>query len=447
MAPLLQLALPLLVAAPALVSDERALNLPIGDPARRDRQLALTVDGISDASRGDLVAPPELAARLEPVKLLFVGESHVDMDFHRVQLRVLQELHKRGRQVLVGLEMYPVGEQAALDRWHSDPALGEEAFLGESHWYRNWGYHWNYYRDIFLFAKAAGIPMFGVNVPRSVVQTVRTKGFAALTPEQKAMLPPRIDTDSAEHRRLVRAFFGGEDSAHADLPEAMFDGMYRAQCTWDAAMGWNALQALRAHGGDQAIMVVLAGSGHVAYGLGAERQARLWFQGRTASLLPVPVVDDDHPEPVSAVQASYADFVWGLPPSAPLPYPTLGLSLAEQKSEDHYKVVVVSPDSPAALAGLRVGDALMAMDGVTLDDKETANRLMSEKRWGDAVSCRVLREGQEQTIVAYLRRQLPKALRAGRTKEPKIAPGSMPPSAIPGKPPSMPVKPPAGGGS
>ncbi|HXY39572.1 MAG TPA: ChaN family lipoprotein, partial [Vicinamibacteria bacterium] len=133
MIPLLHLALPLLVAAPALASDERALDLPIGDPLRKDRQLTLTVDAIGDASRGDLVAPGELAARLEAVQLLFVGESHVDMDFHRVQLRVLQELHKRGRQVLVGLEMYPVGEQAALDRWHSDKALGEEAFLSESH--------------------------------------------------------------------------------------------------------------------------------------------------------------------------------------------------------------------------------------------------------------------------------------------------------------------------
>ena len=35
-------------------------------------------------------------------------------------------------------------------------------------------------------------------------------------------------------------------------------------------------------------MVVLVGSGHVAYGLGAERQARLWFSGKTASVDPDP---------------------------------------------------------------------------------------------------------------------------------------------------------------
>ena len=59
------------------------------------------------------------------------------------------------------------------------------------------------------------------------------------------------------------------------MPDAMFQGMFRAQCTWDAAMGWNALQALKKHGGEKAIMVVLIGSGHVAYGLGAERQVKL----------------------------------------------------------------------------------------------------------------------------------------------------------------------------
>jgi hypothetical protein len=32
--------------------------------------------------------------------------------------------------------MYPAvaAEQAWLDRWHSDKALTEERFLGESHW-------------------------------------------------------------------------------------------------------------------------------------------------------------------------------------------------------------------------------------------------------------------------------------------------------------------------
>ncbi len=414
-------ALLLACAASAARADERALNLPIGDPARRDREVGLVLDGITDSARGDTITPPELAARLDGVKLLFVGESHTDMEFHRVQLRVVQELHARGRQVLIGLEMYPATaeQQQWLDRWSADKALGEEAFLHESHWYKSWGYHWNYYRDIFVFARENGIRMFGVNVPRDVVQTARTKGFEALTPEQRALLPARVDTESAEHQKLFRAFFGESDALHGSMPDAMFQGMFRAQCTWDAAMGWQALQALKKHGGEKAIMVVLVGSGHVAYGLGAERQARLWFDGNTASVIPVPIREDEGEPLVGKVQASYADFVWGLPPSTDPLYPVVGLSTPEQKSGERYKVIMVSKESPAAAAGFQVGDELVSIDGTPYTDKETANRLMSGKRWGDAVVYKVLRGGQELTLTVHLRRQPPKPASDKTTEAPR----------------------------
>jgi uncharacterized iron-regulated protein len=305
---------------------DQALNLAIGDPVRKDREASLVLDGITDCARGDLVTPPEMAARLDGVRLLFVGESHTDMEFHKVQLRVIQELHERGRQVLLGLEMYPTTEQPWLDRWSPDKAITEEGFLKESHWYGNWGYHWDYYRGIFLFARTNGIRMFGVNVPRTVVQTMRMRGFDALTPEQKTLLPARIDTESIEHRQLFRAFFGPDDALHGSMPPEMFEGMFRAQCTWDAAMGANAVQALGKHGSEKAIMVVLIGSGHVAYGLGAERQAKLWFDGRTGSLIPVGVADPEARQPISRVRASYANFVWGVPPVTDPIYPTLGIS-------------------------------------------------------------------------------------------------------------------------
>jgi membrane-associated protease RseP (regulator of RpoE activity) len=184
--------------------------------------------------------------------------------------------------------------------------------------------------------------------------------------------------------------------------------MFRAQCTWDAAMGWNALKALEKHGGEKAIMVVLVGSGHVAYGKGAERQARLWFSGKSASVIPIPIRDEEHEPLVEKVQASYADFVWGLPPSTDPLYPVVGISTPEQKSGERYRVIMVSKESPAEAAGFKVGDELVSIDGTPYQDKEVVNRLMSEKRWGDAVVYKVMRDGQEQTLTAYLRRRAPK---------------------------------------
>jgi len=414
-------------------ADDRALDLAIGDPARRDAHAAVVLDGITDARTGDVITPAELAARLDGVRLLFVGESHTNDDFHQAQLRIVQELQRRGRQVLIGLEMYPASEQEWLDRWFSEPAMTEEAFVAGSRWYKNWGYHWNFYRPIFAFAHASGIRLFGVNAPRAVVQTVRMKGFDALTPEQRVFLPERVDLDSDEHKQLFRAFFTSADALHGAMSDEMFAAMFRAQCTWDAAMGWNALQALRKHGGDRAITVVLIGSGHVAYGLGAERQARLWFDGSIASVVPIPVADAEHDTVVTRVRASYADFVWGLPPETDPLYPTLGVSTPEQKSGERFKVIAVAKGSVGEAAGFAVGDELVSLDGVAIVDKETTNRLMAEKRWGDAAVYRVLRGGQEVTLQAHFRRTAPRPSGAARPAE----------AATPGAParPAMPAMP------
>ena len=42
-----------------------------------------------------------------------------------------------------------------------------------------------------------------------------------------------------------------------------------------------------------AIVVVLVGSGHVAYGLGIERQARRWFDGEVSTLIPLAIRQGD----------------------------------------------------------------------------------------------------------------------------------------------------------
>src|SRR5262245_31441964 len=140
--------------------------------------------------------------------------------------------------------------------------------------------------------------------------------------------------------------------------------MFAAQCTCYAAMGANAVKALLASGDKDAIMVVLIGSGHVAYGLGAERQARLAFDGKTASLIPIPVKDDKGQAPV--VRASYANFVWGVAREEHAPFPGLGLSTPEQKSGEHFPVILVQKGSVAEQAGFQVKDLLLSMDGVPL---------------------------------------------------------------------------------
>lgn len=389
-----------LVLPGVLLAGQDILHLEIGDPARKGREVPVMLDGITDTATGDLITPPEMAKRLAGAGILFIGENHTNIDFHEVQFRTIKALHEAGREVLIGLEMFPYPEQAVLDNW-SDGRYTEDGFVELARWYDNWGYNWNYYRNIFLYAQANGINMYAINSPRDVVKSVRTKGFENLTPEEAAHLPPKLAAENDEHRRLYRASFDANDTLH--MNEQALDGLYRAQTMWDATMGWNALQALKAHSGPKAIMVVLIGAGHVTYGLGAERQIAKWYDGRIASLVPVSLVDDED-KPVTKVRASYASFVWGLPKElAPL-YPGLGVSLMGSLGKEPSQIIQVSEKSPAALAGIRVGDVLLALDGTPIATDNTLRRVMANYRWGDVATVKIRRDGREMEIGVPIRR-------------------------------------------
>lgn len=384
-------------AAPAAMS---VTDLPLGDPARRDREAPLVLDAITATATGELLTPETLLPRLAGVRLLFVGESHTDPGAHEAQRRLIEALVSTGRTVMVGVEMFPYTSQPDLDRWNGGEWT-EAQLVREGHWYRHWGFDWRLYRDIFLLA-SLGVRFHGVNTAREVISAVRKKGFAGLTPEEKAQLPARIDTASDEHRRLFQAYFGGGDATHG-MSAAAFEGMFQAQCAWDATMAWHAVKALETHGDARAIMVVLLGSGHAAFGLGAQRQAAAHTRLPTATLIPVPIAGEDG-QP-TRVRASYADYLWAIPPEpAESPYPAAGVSLADRKGVPHPVVTAVRAGAPAAAAGLAAEDRVVSLDGAPVADKEAFLLAMSGKRWGDGVTLVIERAGQRHTVVVPLRR-------------------------------------------
>ncbi len=393
------LATAVVLAGPAW-ADQAVLHMELGDPARRGREIPVVLDGITDTGTGQLVTPAEMARRLADIGILFIGENHTDQEFHNVQLRAIQALQAAGRDVLIGLEMFPYTQQASLDGWIQG-RYTEQAFVEQADWYQYWGYHWNYYRDIFLFAREKGLPMYAVNSPRDVVKAVRQKGFDNLTPEEASHLPPKLAPESDEHRRMYRAFFPADDALHMNA-EAL-DGLYRAQTMWDATMGWNALQALKQRNNPKAIMVVLIGAGHVTFGLGAERQIDPWYDGRIASLIPVPVRDDDN-QPVTQVRASYASFVWGLPREGDTVYPGLGVSLMGSLGKEPGQIIQVSKDSVAERAGLRVGDVLDSLDGTAVRSDTDLRRIIARYRWGDVAEASIRREGKVTPLAINFRR-------------------------------------------
>jgi hypothetical protein len=282
--------------------------------------------------------------------------------------------------------------------------LTEEGFLTIADWYSNWGFPWGYYRDIFLFARDEGLRLVALNAPRDVVRAVGQRGIDGLTDEERVHMPPSIDLDSDDHLTLFKSYFSDDDAMHSAMDDEAWRTMLAAQSTWDAAMAWRAVETLRER--PDAVMVVLVGSGHVAYGLGIERQARaLGFEGDVATVIPLPVGDLSG-EPVGEVAATYADYLWGLSPAAELPrYPSLGLS-TRTGDDGAISVLFASPDTPAARAGVEAGDVIVSWNGSPVGSKPELSRRQAETRWGETVRLGIERGGETLEVPVVLRRDL-----------------------------------------
>lgn len=73
----------------------------------------------------------------------------------------------------------------------------------------------------------------------------------------------------------------------------------------------------------------------------------------------------------------------------------------------------VSPDTPAAEAGLQPGDVVVAFNGTEVRDARHLQLLVAQQRPGAQVELRILREGKEQTVTPTLAEQPRRGLAAG----------------------------------
>lgn len=394
-------ALVLLPTTHVLAQGREPFSLELGDPTRRARTIALAVDQIRDTARDVDVSPDEVAAALADASIVLVGESHTSAESHRVQAAVIAALQRAGRKVTIGLEMFPADAPTApFDRWLRG-GLDEATFLRESGWYDYWGYPWGYYRDVFLLARQHRMPIRGVNAPRAIVSMVGRRGLNGIGGMERGQLAPTIDTTNEEHRQLFVAYVGGGSGTHgAGMPPDVLQRMVEAQCTWDATMAFHATELLKENPDPKAVVVVLVGSGHVAYNLGIARQARAYTDKRVATVMPIAT----SPTTPEQIRASVGDIVWGVPTETYPLYPTFGVSF-RSSGDQPTTVLMVSPGSPADAMGLKAGDTLVTVDDQPIRKDVELRALIDRKQWGDAIRASIKRGDQSLTLTGRLQRR------------------------------------------
>ena len=237
-----------------------------------------------------------MIADLSRVRIIYIGEQHTSPIHHKIQLKIIKALYQDEADISVGMEMFDTTYQQVLNEW-STGKLDEEIFLKRVHWYANWRYNFELYRDILHFIKEKNIRLVGLNIPFHIPPKIAIGGIETLTESDKKHLPEMIDTTNTAHRSYIENIF---KKHHSIKGRDHFETFYAAQCTWEDGMAEAIARHLK-----EAKMVVLAGNGHIyrKFGIPDRVHKRTGTSFRTIYLAPIG----------SDATLSDGDYIWATP--------------------------------------------------------------------------------------------------------------------------------------
>jgi uncharacterized iron-regulated protein len=251
-----------------------------------------------DGKNGAVLEPGQVFTALLSSRVIYVSEQHNNPHHHAAQLSVIAGVYARDPSVAIGMEMFKRPFQHALDDY-LDGKIDEEELVEKSEWEDRWGYDFDLYRPILEFARAHHIHVLALNAPDEITRTVADHGVKALSETERKSLPD-LDLSNKDHREMLREIYE-EHHAHAS---GSFEDFYAAQVIWDETMAYEVARALKDPHGPKRV-VVLAGDGHIRYGLGIPQRAARRGATPFKTVLPVMLHDLD-----DAVSEASSDYLW-----------------------------------------------------------------------------------------------------------------------------------------
>ena len=347
---------------------------------------------------GDRISFHELLSDLEPSSVIFMGENHDQIEQHHCQVRTLQGLIEKNSNVVLGMEIFERSQQSILDQW-TEGKLTEEEFLKEVNWETTWGMDYNLYKGLLDEAKTRRLKVLCLNIERELVRKVGQQGITGLSPEDRAKLP-EMDLSDKTHRRYIASIYKSHQAGSAKD----FENFYQAQCLWDEAMAETLFRFLQSAEGKGKTVLVIVGSGHVAYEFGIPKR----LHRRTPLLYKTIILREwkknlENGFNLNKFFSPLAHFLWITKPAPPeKKRPRIGVILREQQDPKGVWIERVIPQSPAEKAGLLSGDQLFAIDGKEVTKVKEIQDALAEKGWGKDVSVTILREGLKKEITVIL---------------------------------------------
>ncbi len=321
----------------------------------------------------------EIIEKVANKRVIFIGEAHTNYAHHINQLQIIKALHKRGKKVAIGMEMFQRKFQNILDDYLAGK-IDEKTFLEKSEYFTRWKFNYNLYKPIIDFAKENSLPVIALNIEKEIIKKITKNGFHALNDEEKELLPKTLNFQNQEYKKYLQNFFNS--SAHPkakgdkNSTSPNTDFIYQSQIVWDETMAETASKYIKKN--SDTTFIVLAGNGHIAGFSGIPDRV---FRELN---LPQSVIIQDMP--ASENSADFILYTNTMKVKEPM---KIGVFLDTTKN---LKVTKVIEDSIAKKVGLKKDDIILAVDGIDVKKLDDLKFLLFFKDKDEKIEIKVMRE-------------------------------------------------------
>jgi len=267
-------------------------------PLRHALPEQCTVYDMKQASCIDLA---ELAGRLAPYRVVFVGDHHAESVMHMRFADLITLMAEQSRHVMLANEWFTPEDDTALSQYAAGSLEGN--FTSVVDWQKKAGYAFDSYAPVYDAVRRANGALYGINMDKAFQHAISDQDETNMTTAQKAFVHT-LDMNLSAHRAMLAPFFSHCHAKHKNESAAdCSERMYRVQVAWDSYMARQS--AVLAEGElkkDADVLIIFAGAMHLAYGVGINaRFARLSGEP-FVTILPVP-------EGISSADVGEADFL------------------------------------------------------------------------------------------------------------------------------------------
>ena len=323
---------------------------------------------------GDPQQMGALATQFAQKRAIFIGEVHDQLEHHRNQLRVIQDLYQQYPDLAIGVEYLQQPFQPYLDDFIAG-RIDEREMLRKTEYFKRWQVDFRVLQPIFEFARDKHIPIIALNVPDEIHNKVFRWGMKSLTDEERRQVPDNIEPASEHYRERLKAIFNSHP------PKTDFDNFVEGVLLWDASMADTAARYLNGHPSSR--MVVLAGMVHIMYGEGIpERLDRRL--GGNPSIVTINGSDFGNYPGIADYQLATTGDVT-LPKAG-----KLGVTITD--GSGGVRVSEFAPGSAARENGIQIGDRIVALDGIHVKTIPELKSLMFDKSPGEKIQLSIERD-------------------------------------------------------